>query len=215
MIEVRPRPSFRQIADLVRIKIPATDHAAATAGPAGQGHALEVPLRLEPAAELRPRPRAALVPWAQSRWLRRLLYALPPLALRNHRVAFLRAGVLVLAGDRLEGLPFGLPLEEVAKGVLVPVGQRLRPALSPELLAERLGLGDEALCVFPGGGAPPFRVSREALEPLERRALARLDLPWAPRVIAAAQAGPAAPPADPPPEIENDPLLLPLWGLKP
>jgi hypothetical protein len=216
VIEVSPRPSFSAIGDLVRIKIPAAEYAPAGAGPGKRaGAQLEVPLRLEPSVDGPARPRAALVPWEQTRWLRRLLYALPPVAVRSYRVAFLRAGVLVLAPERLEGLPFGQPLEDTGRGVLVPIGQRLRPALSAELLAERLGLGSDAICVFPGAGAPPFRVALSAFEPLERRALARLEVAWAPRSSAVAETPPGPPPAEPPPEITNDPLgVLPLWGLK-
>ena len=138
-----------------------------------------VPLRLEPVGEGPPRPRAVLVPWAQSGWLRRLLFALPASALRSYRVAFLEVGVLVLAGERMEGFPFGQLLEELIPGALVPVGTRLRPALSPDLLAERLGISEGSLCVFPALEAPPFRVARESFELLERRALARSDIPWA------------------------------------
>ena len=174
-----------------------------------------VPLRLEPVTEGPPRPRAVLVPWAQSGWFRRLLFALPASALRSYRVAFLEAGVLVLASDRMEGIPFGQLLEELIPGALVPVGTRLRPALSPDLLAERLGISEGSLCVFPALGAPPFRVAREAFEPLERRALARTDIPWA-TPAGAARGLTLGGNGDNPPEIENDPLgMLPLWGFRP
>jgi hypothetical protein len=212
VIEVSPRPTFAALDDVVKLRVPVREDARASMTAPPPAGALEVPLRLEPVANIPARPRAALVPWSRAAWLRRLLFALPAAALRSYRVAFVEAGVLVVAGDRLEGLPFGQLLEEAIPGVFVPVGRRLRPALSPGLLAERLGVSDGAVCVFPDAERPPFRIAREAFDVLERKTLARSELPWSPPV----GARPAeAPPADapPPPEIENDPLgLLPLWG---
>ena len=215
--EIAPRPSFVAMSDLVRIRAGTSDGPrAATLAPAVI-EPLEVPLSLTWTAEGPPRPKAVLVPWPQAPWLRRLLFALPASSLRTYRVAFVEAGVLLLAGERIEGIPFGQLLEELIPGVLVPVGARLRPALSPELLAERLGVTDGALCLFPGGEAPPFRVAREIFEVLERRALARSDIPWAPTVPPQrALLPPPAPPPEAAPEIENDPLgVLPLWGFRP
>jgi hypothetical protein len=213
--EVAPRPSFAALDDVVKLRIPVREepHAALTAPP--PTGALEVPLRLEAVASAAARPRAALVPWSRAAWLRRLLFALPAAALRSYRVAFVEAGVLVIAGDRLEGLPFGQLLEEAIAGVFVPVGRRLRPALSPGLLAERLGVTEGAVCVFPDATHPPFRIARDNFEVLERKTLARADLPWSPPVGTRPAEGQPAEPA-PPPEIENDPLgLLPLWGWRP
>jgi hypothetical protein len=215
--EIAPRPVFVAMSDLVRIR-PGTAEASRSAvlAPA-VSEPLEVPLVLAFAPQGPPRPRAVLVPWAQAPWLRRLLFALPSSALRTYRVAFVEAGVLLLAGERLEGVPFGTLLEELIPGVLVPVGARLRPALSPELLAERLGVSDGALCVFPGPDSAPFRVAREIFEVLERRVLARSDIPWAITVPPQrALLPPPAPPAEEAPEIENDSLgVLPLWGFRP
>jgi hypothetical protein len=93
--------------------------------------------------------------------------------------------------------------------VLVPLGTRLRPAASPELLAERLGAQGGALVVFPALGAPPFRVDVALVEPLDHRALAGLSIPTSEvglsRTVESASAGL---------EIENEPLgPMPLWGL--
>jgi hypothetical protein len=147
--------------------------------------------------------------------VRRLLFALPAVALRNHRVAFVDSGLLIVAPDRLDGLPFGQPLEEPQPGLFVPVGMRLRPALSPELLAERLGISDGTVCVFPAREAPPFRIGAAAFESLERKALSRADVPWATAPSTRAAPMLAADPSAAP-EIENDPLgVLPLWGWRP
>jgi hypothetical protein len=162
VVEITPRPNFVALGDLVRIRPAASEEPRSTGVPAATDP-LVVPLRLEAVTEGPPRPRAVLVPWAQSGWFRRLLFALPASSLRSYRVAFLEMGVLVLASDRMEGIPFGQLLEELIPGALVPVGARLRPALSPDLLAERLGISEGSLCVFPALGAPPFRVAREAV----------------------------------------------------
>jgi hypothetical protein len=54
----------------------------------------------------RARAVASWIPWWQAAWFRRLCYALPPAALRGHRVALLEPALLVLAGSELAGLPF-------------------------------------------------------------------------------------------------------------
>jgi hypothetical protein len=153
---------------------------------------------------------ATLVPWARGDWLRRLCYALPPTALRGYRVALLERGVLVLATSTLEGFPFGVLLDAAAPDVLVPLGSRVRPAISPQLLADRVGASGGALVVFPGQREPPFRVPADAVEPLDRRALAAVELAAAePLRRRADEALPQAAV-----EIENDPLgPMPLWGL--
>jgi hypothetical protein len=214
VIEIAPRPTFVALSDLVKIRPAAAEEPRALVVPAGNDP-LAVPLRLEAVSEGPPRPRAVLVPWARSGWLRRLLFALPASALRGYRVAFLEPGVLILASERMEGIPFGQLLEELIPGALVPVGTRLRPALSADLLAERLGISEGSLCVFPAIGAASFRVAREAFEPLERRALARNDIPWA-SSAGSARGLVLGGTGDSPPEIENDPLgVLPLWGFRP
>ena len=174
---------------------------------------VEVPLRLEPAADPRRRAAAALVPWARVPWLRRLCYALPAAALRGYRVAALERGVLVLSGGVLEGLPFGVLLDTAAPNidVLVPLGTRLAPAVSPELLAERLGAQQGTVVVFPAVGAAPFRVAPELIEPLDRRALSLLVKPAHEPAIPREDEGA---PVNVAIEIENDPLgPMPLWGL--
>lgn len=128
--EIVPRPSFVAMSNLVRIRAGTSDGPRTTVAPAVT-EPLEVPLSLSFIAEGPPRPKAVLVPWSQAPWLRRLLFALPASALRSYRVAFVEPGVLLLATERIEGIPFGQLLEELIPGVLVPVGARLRPALSP------------------------------------------------------------------------------------
>jgi hypothetical protein len=143
-------------------------------------------------------------------WLQRLCYALPPTALRAHRVALLDIGVLLRAAGALEGIPFGTLLEAPAPDVLVPLGTRLRPSVSPELVAERLGATGGAVVVFPSRGERPVRIPAEALTPLEPQLLAVLD----PKTASVLDTGRRQPLPDEPIEIENRPLgPMPLWGL--
>ncbi|HTA20560.1 MAG TPA: hypothetical protein VK989_14810 [Polyangia bacterium] len=211
VIEIAPRPVFTAVEDVVRIRPPAAQEVErAPARDAGRPE-VSVPLRLEPSSDARRPAVGALVPWERVPWLRRLCYALPTSALHGYRVAVLERGVLVLASGALEGLPFGLLLAAAAPGVdvLVPLGTRLRPAVSPELLAERLGAQGGTLVVFPALGAPPFRVEAALVEPLDHRALAGLPSPTSEvgvsRTVESASAAV---------EIENEPLgPMPLWGL--
>ncbi len=211
VIEVAPLPTLAAIEDVVRIRPPSPE-AAAPRAMASARPELSVPLRLQASGEAPGRPVAALVPWTQLRWLQRLCYALPPSALASYRVALLERGVLVRAPEVLEGIPFGTMFSLAAPDVLVPIGTAVRPAVSPALLAERLGAAGGAVVLFPAPGVPPVRVPADALAPLEPRVLGSLD----PEAAAL-----AAIPAPPLPltdvvEIANDPLgPMPLWGLTP
>jgi hypothetical protein len=214
VVEIAPAPVFTAIEDVVRIRAPQAREVERVSARAEGRPDVAVPLRLEPAADPRRRAVGALVPWERVPWLRRLCYALPAPALRGYRVAALERGVLVLASGVLEGLPFGVLLDTAAPGVdvLVPLGTRLSPAVSPELLAERLGAQGGTLIVFPAVGAPPFRVAPDLVEPLDRRALSLLVKPDEEPAAAREQGG-----GEPslPVEIENDPLgPMPLWGLE-
>jgi len=115
-------------------------------------------------------------------------------------------------GVALDGVPVGQLLHATAPNVLVPLGMELRPAVSPEQLAGRVGATGGAVVVFAGADTPPFRVPAEALEPLEARSLSdpRLEELAVPRILNARH-----PRTEPPDvEIENQPLgPLPLWRL--
>lgn len=208
-------PAFAPIADLVPLRAPPVLDAVPAAAQSTAPPPFEVPLRLEATAGLPARAVAAWVPWTQAPWLRRLCYALPPAALRGHRVALLEPAVLVLGGgpgQDLAGLPFGLLLDEVAPGILVPVGMRLVPLVSPRLLAERLGVTEGTYLVFPGPGSAPLRVMPGQIEPLERHILAQARVE--PDRPASARRVPN-PIEDAAPDVRHDPLgPWPLWGLR-
>jgi hypothetical protein len=206
--EVSPLPVLAAIEDIVRVRTP----EARTATVAAKGRPeLALALRLQPSGRSTGPTVAALVPWNRVPWLQRLCYALPTSALRTYRVAPLERGVLVRANDMLEGIPFGTLFELAAPDVLVPVGMRLSPAVSPALLVERLGATDGATVVFPDRDSPPFRVPADVLVPLELRVLGALTPVVADRTADSLREEPIAEPV----EIENRPMgPMPLWGLR-
>ena len=207
-----PAPTLTALEDLVRLGgVRATEPELLPAQP-GPRPDVAVPLRLEAVSDISRRAVATLIPWRQAGWLRRLCYALPAPALRSHRVALLDRGVLVLAAGVLDGFPFGVLLDAAAPDVLVPLGARLRPAVSPALLAAKVGARNGALVIFPALDQPPFRVPADAIQPLERQVLGGME----PIVLDAAEARarPTEPVAAAPIEIENEWLgPMPLWGL--
>jgi hypothetical protein len=207
--EVTPLPTLAAIEDLIRIRAPAPEVAERVeAAPAGRPD-LAVTLRLEPGGQARP-PVAALVPWGQAVWLQRLVYALPPTALRAYRVVLLKRGLLIRAADVLDGLPFGTLFQLGAPDVLVPLGMQIRPAAAPELLSERLGASGGAMVVFPDRGSPPVRILPEAIVPFDRRLLVEIE----PALANLEPLGRGDREPDAPVEIENQPLgPMPLWGL--
>jgi hypothetical protein len=209
-----PPPVLAGVDDLVRIRGPHPQDPDITNLLPAPRREVTVPLRLELASETDRHAVATLIPWRQADWLRRLCYALPGPALRGHRVALLDRGILVIAGGVLEGFPFGVLLDSAAPDVLVPLGARLRPAVSPSVLADRAGAGGGAIVVFPGLGEAPFRVPADAVEPLERRTLSHPDLLEVERDLVPRRriVEPVEPMAI---EIENDRLgPMPLWGLE-
>jgi len=210
-IVIEPLPAFVPLVDLVRIPAAVATDPEEAATRTVQLGSLSVPLRLESAADASRRAVATLVPWSRAAWLKRLCYALPPTALRGYRVALLERGILVISPGALDGFPFGQLLDFAAPGVLVPVGMRVRPAISPPLLAEELGARDGAVAVILGGGEPPFFVAADQIEALERRVLASVDVQRE-RVRAQAK---SAPPPDRPIDLQNDAVgPMPLWGFR-
>jgi len=206
--EVAPLPVLAAIEDVVRMRAPEARPAAAA--PKARPE-LALALRLEPSGAAAGPTVAALVPWNRVTWLQRLCYALPPAALRDYRVAPLERGILVRASEVLEGIPFGTLFELAAPDVLVPVGLRVIPAVTPSLLTERLGATGGATVVFPDRSGPPFRVPPDAMMPLELRVVGRLTPVRPDRVVENRPDEPLAEPV----EIENRPMgPMPLWGLR-
>ena len=147
----------------------------------------------------------ALIPLAQRHMLKRLVYFLPQTSLHGHRVAVTDRGILVITTEDIDVVPLGQLLCELAPGLLVPLGMDLVPRVAPAVLAQTLGHESGKLTVFPHRETP-FQVPESALTPLERRALARVELESASPVDARVEPGAE-------PTLVNEPVgRFALWG---
>jgi hypothetical protein len=197
--------ALSDVADLTRVDLELekpSDHAARAA------HApepIEVPLRLAPAMGPPRRVVATLIPPEHGPWLKRILFSLPPVSLRGHRVAATDRGILVMGAESLDVIPLGQLLCELAPGLLVPLGMDVVPRVSADVLGRALGHGAGLVTVFTADGRP-FQVAEGALAPLERRALAKLEVERVePIDYAAARVGA--------PQVINDAVgRFALWG---
>jgi hypothetical protein len=170
---------------------------------------IEVPIRLAPSSGQPRRVTAALIPTAQVGWLKKLTYTLPPTLLRGHRIATAGDHLIVVAEARLDVIPLGMPMQELATGLYVPVGWELVPRTSPEVLAQHVGAGSDRLVFFAPFLAAPLALDAGVLLPLERRALAQVAL----ENIRAARRPPTAGPVEP--EIVSAPVgRFALWGFQ-
>jgi len=169
--------------------------------------AVGVPIELAPSLTPSRRVVGSLIPLEQAQWLKRLVYFLPQTSLRGHRVALTDRGILVVASPDVDVIPLGTPLAEVAPGLLVPLGLDLVPRVAPDVLARNLGHGAGVFTVFPPTGAA-FQLGDAALVPLERRALAKIELGTA-EVMDARAAQPSEP------AVVNEPVgRFALWGFR-
>lgn len=148
---------------------------------------------------------ATLIPLEQGPLLKKLVYFLPQSTLRGHRVAITDRGILLISAENIDVVPLGQLLSELAPGLLVPLGMDLVPRVSPDVLARALGHGAGLLTVFPHQGAP-FQISESALRPLERRALAKIEVERAALMDTRLE-----PQGDP--QVVNEPVgRFALWG---
>jgi hypothetical protein len=169
--------------------------------------AVGVPIELAPSLTPSRRVVGSLIPLEQAQWLKRLVYFLPQTSLRGHRVALTDRGILVVASPDVDVIPLGTPLAEVAAGLLVPLGLDLVPRVAPDVLARNLGHGAGLYTVFPPSGAA-FQIGDSALVPLERRALAKIEIGTAQVLDARIE-----PPAEP--AVVNEPIgRFALWGFR-
>jgi hypothetical protein len=147
----------------------------------------------------------ALIPLEQRHMLKRLVYFLPQTSLHGHRVAVTDRGILVITTEDIDVLPLGQLLCELTPGLLVPLGMDLVPRVGAAVLAQSLGHEPGKLTVFPHR-APPFHIPESALAPLERRALAHIDVETATPVDARVAPGDE-------PTLVNEPVgRFALWG---
>ncbi len=194
-----------RLADLTRIDLELEPVREPRQGGVVTPDAVAVALRLAPAAGLARRVTATLIPLTHTAHFKRLVYLLPPPALRGLRVAVTDRGIVVVANHDLDVIPLGALLTELAPGILVPIGLEVVPRVSPEVLASALGHGSGVLTVFTPEG-PPFQLPEAKLAVLERRTIAKLEA----EVVEVREVA-LAPPGDP--SVVNDPLgRFALWG---
>jgi hypothetical protein len=176
------------------------------AGAVGPAQPVGIPLKLAPSVLPPRRIVGALVSWQEAPRLKKLVYALPPSTLRGHRIASSERGILLVARDNVDVVPLGSLLSELLPGLFLPLGMDLVPRVASDVLAEALGHGPGRVTVFPLDGGP-FYIAEERFEPLERRALAKLDVP----AVEGKDLWLEPPGGDP--KIVNDPVgRFALWG---
>src|SRR5262249_24530008 len=112
-------------------------------------------------------------PSAHASRLKRILFALPPVSLRGHRIASTDRGLLVVGSENLDVIPLGQLLCELTPGLLVPLGMDVVPRVSPEVLARALGHATGVVTVFTPDNRP-FQIPESSFQSLERRSLAKL-----------------------------------------
>lgn len=205
-VDVLPGPlALSDIADLTRVNLE-LDRPREPRPLAGQpADAIGVELKL--AASMGPPRRvvATLIPNEHGSRLKRILFALPPVSLRGHRVAATDRGLLVVGSENLDVVPLGQLLCELAPGLLVPLGMDVVPRVSPEVLSRALGHGPGLVTVFTQNSRP-FQVSESAFTTLERRSLAKLEVEAAEAIDYGAERSAEA-------QVVNDAVgRFALWG---
>ena len=205
-VDVLPGPlALSDIADLTRVDLEMDRPRDPSALAKGAAEAIGVELKL--AASMGPPRRvvATLIPIEHGPRLKRILFALPPVSLRGHRVAATDRGLLVIGSENLDVIPLGQLLCELAPGLLVPLGMDVVPRVTPEVLARALGHQSGIVTVFTSDGRP-FQVTEGSFSTLERRSLAKLEVERAETVDYAADA-----PVDA--QVVNDSVgRFALWG---
>jgi len=168
-------PTLSEIGELTRVDLELdkprdpSQHAGAAPEPIG------VELRLAAAMGPPRRVVATLIPTEHAPRLKRILFALPPVALRDQRVAVTDRGILVVGSQNLDVIPLGQLLCELAPGLLVPLGMDIVPRVSSEVLRRALGHETGVVTVFTADNRP-FRIGEGSFASLERRSLAKLEV---------------------------------------
>jgi hypothetical protein len=187
----------------INLEKPSDDHEFIAA----QAESIGVRVKLAPSLTPPRKVVGALIPSEKAPWVKRLVYALPKSSLRGHRIAVTDRGILVIASENIDIVPLGQPLAELSPGLLVPLGMDLVPRVSPDVLARTLGHGAGLLTIFPHEGNP-FQVSETDLAPLERRAIAKIEVDRSLSIEVGLEQ-----PGDP--TVVNDPVgRFALWGFR-
>jgi FtsH ternary system domain X7 len=205
-VDILPGPlELSDIAHLTKVELAVETVATDTRRDAVAFDPIGVGLKLAAAMGPPRRVVGTLIPPEHGDRLKRLLFALPPPALRGQRVAVTDRGIVLLGGENLDIIPLGQLMSELSPGLLVPLGLDIVPRVSPEVLARAIGHHGGLVTVFCVDG-PPFQIADSALVPLERRALAKLEVERAEILDLSAAAIER-------PSLRNDPVgRFSLWG---
>jgi len=205
-VDVLPGPlALSDIADLTRVDLELDKPREPAQMAGGPPDAIGVELKLAAAMGPPRRVVATLIPVEHGPRLKRILFALPPVSLRGHRVAATDRGFLVIGSENLDVIPLGQLLCELTPGLLVPLGMDVVPRVSPEVLARALGHQSGIVTVFTTDGRP-FQVNEGAFTTLERRSLAKLEVDAAETIDYAAEPSAEA-------QVTNDSVgRFALWG---
>jgi hypothetical protein len=205
-------PAFVGAGAVVGLGQPGREIATAELTPGALAGEVEIPLRLVLSRGPRQAVRAARVPLDQVRWLKKLVYLLPPQVLEQTRLCVAEEAVYLLGDGGLEYIPLGLPFYQAAPDVMVAMGHELVPRVHPDVLLQHLGASGGPLddvVLFSPGEAVPLRIPKGAFAPLSRQAVARVQT-RSPELEEPPEPAPAAEPS-----LRNDPVgRFPLWGFK-
>ncbi len=205
-VDVLPGPlALSDIADLTRVDLELERAKEPTAQKGAPPEPIGVELKLASSMGPPRRVVATLIPLAHATRLKRILFALPPVSLRGHRVAATDRGILVIGSENLDVIPLGQLLCELTPGLLVPLGMDVVPRVTPEVLARALGHGTGLVTVFTPDGRP-FQIGEGSFQTLERRSLAKLEVDRAESIDYGAEPTEAA-------KVVNDAIgRFALWG---
>ena len=205
-VDVLPGPlTLSDIGDLTRINLELDKPKEPAAHDGAPPTPIGVELKLAAAMGPPRRVVATLIPLEHASRLKRILFALPPVSLRGHRVAATDRGILVVGSENLDVIPLGQLLCELAPGLLVPLGMDVVPRVSPEVLARALGHAAGIVTVFTNDGHP-FQVSEAVFQTLERRSLAKIEVDRAESIDYGAEVSADA-------QVVNDSVgRFALWG---
>lgn len=205
-VDVLPGPlTLSDIGDLTRVDLEMDKPRDPAQLSGGAPDLIGVDLKLAVAMGPPKRVVATLIPTEHAARLKRILFALPPVSLRGHRVAITDRGVLVVGSEELDVIPLGQLLYELTPGLLVPLGMDIVPRVTPEVLARALGHQTGLITVFTADNRP-FQVAESAFQTLERRSLAKLEVDPAESIDYTADASPEA-------KVVNDAVgRFALWG---
>lgn len=204
---IKPIPDFANIRNLSSLSIQ-LDEERHLDGRGGVSQTqIHVPLRLIPTSDPWRRVRAVSIPWDRAEWLQRLVYALPPRLLQDTRIHLSDERIVVLGEEGVESIPLGTLLCAVGESIFVAAGYGFLPQVSPELLAELVGLKAGELCFFEPGLNQPYVLKSSEFQPLGKGAVATM--------LTSRTAGLNLETNSPDaPALEYDQLgPFPLWGL--